>query len=137
VFVRSGRDAGKSGKVKRVMHKQHRLVVTGLNSIKRAVKPTEATVGGIIAVESPIHYSRVSLVDPSDGCVCAILFVLPPLLRLRLLVWFDGPVARVRSRLAVFAATGQAACEVLRSVRGVTQRVRCYAACRVRQRVRC
>jgi ribosomal protein L24 len=71
VVVRSGRDAGKSGKVKRVMHKQHRLVVTGLNSIKRAVKPTEASVGGIIAVESPIHYSRVSLLDPSDGCVDA------------------------------------------------------------------
>lgn len=67
VVIRTGKDAGKSGKVKSVMRKNSRLVVAGLHTVKRAVKATELSAGGIIAFESPIHYSRVALVDPADG----------------------------------------------------------------------
>lgn len=34
---------------------------------KRAIKPTETTAGGIISVESPVHYSNITLLDPTDG----------------------------------------------------------------------
>lgn len=67
VVIRTGKDAGKSGKVKRVFRKTSRVLVAGLHTVKRAVKATELSAGGIIAFESPIHYSRVALVDPADG----------------------------------------------------------------------
>ena len=67
VVIRTGRDAGKSGKVKKVSRKTSRVLIAGLHTVKRAVKATETSAGGIIAFESPIHYSRVALLDPADG----------------------------------------------------------------------
>lgn len=65
----SGRDAGKTGIVRKVDRRRGTLIVGGLHMAKRAIKPTETTAGGIISVESPIHYSNVTLLDPVDGCV--------------------------------------------------------------------
>lgn len=73
----SGRDADKTGIVRKVDRRRGTVIVGGLHMAKRAIKPTETTAGGIISVESPVHYSRVTLLDPVDGYVaprsCALL----------------------------------------------------------------
>ncbi len=65
VYVRSGRDAGKSGRVLRVLRSENRVIVEGCNLVKRAVKVLAGGKGGIIPMPSPIHYSNVNLLDPT------------------------------------------------------------------------
>jgi large subunit ribosomal protein L24 len=67
VFIRSGRDAGKTGKVKKVLRKQNRLIVENCNMVKRHVRVQEGQAGGVVSMESPVHYSNVNLVDPTTG----------------------------------------------------------------------
>jgi large subunit ribosomal protein L24 len=70
VQVMSGKDRGKAGRVLRVDPKKERVVVEGLNMIKRHTKPqqvagaqSEAQMGGVIEREGPIHISNVMLLD--------------------------------------------------------------------------
>lgn len=68
VIVLSGRDKGKRGRVLRVLTKENRVIVDGVNIAKRHVKPTQAEPqGGIQERESSIHISNVSLIDPQSG----------------------------------------------------------------------
>jgi large subunit ribosomal protein L24 len=74
VIVISGKDRGKTGKVLRVDPKRHRVIVEGLNIVKRHQRPQQVrdaqraeTVGGVIEKEGPIHISNVMLVDPKDN----------------------------------------------------------------------
>ncbi|MGA2928166.1 MAG: 50S ribosomal protein L24 [Solirubrobacteraceae bacterium] len=74
VIVVGGKDRGKRGKVLRVERKQDRVVVEGVNVVKRHQRPRQVTgaqraeqVGGVIEKEGPIHVSNVMLVDPRDG----------------------------------------------------------------------
>jgi large subunit ribosomal protein L24 len=63
VLVISGKDAGKQGKVLAVEPKKSRIVVEGVNVVKRHARPTRAMPqGGIIEKEAPIHSSNVMLV---------------------------------------------------------------------------
>jgi large subunit ribosomal protein L24 len=71
VQVISGKDRGKSGRVLRVEPKRERLVVEGLNMVKRHTRPqqvagaqSQAALGGVIEREGPIHVSNVMLLDP-------------------------------------------------------------------------
>jgi len=71
VKVISGKDRGKSGRVLRVEPKKERLVVEGLNMVKRHTRPqqvagaqSQAQLGGVIEREGPIHVSNVMLLDP-------------------------------------------------------------------------
>jgi len=66
VAVLSGKEKGAQGIVREVIRdkKFPRVVVEGLNKTTRHVKNTGRPEGGIISVESPIHYSNVALVDP-------------------------------------------------------------------------
>jgi len=62
VKVIAGADKGKTGKVTKIMTKEMRVVVEGINLRKRHVKPTQKNPqGGIVAKEAPIHYSNVQL----------------------------------------------------------------------------
>lgn len=62
VMVLSGKDKGKSGKVLEVMPKKERVIVEGVNLLKRHTKPNPKNQqGGIIARESPVHISKVNL----------------------------------------------------------------------------
>ena len=62
VIVIAGKDRGKKGKVRRVMRKQHRVVVDGLNMIKRHSRASRGTrQAGIIELEGPIAVSNVQL----------------------------------------------------------------------------
>lgn len=67
VVVISGAHKGKTGKVKRVLRAEQRVVVEGVNVIKRHMKPTPNRAGGIVQKEAPVHASNVALVDPETG----------------------------------------------------------------------
>ncbi|MBP8626407.1 MAG: 50S ribosomal protein L24 [Syntrophorhabdaceae bacterium] len=61
VMVTTGKDKGKTGKVLRIITKKDRLVVEKVNMIKRHVKASQKTKGGIMERESPIHISNVMI----------------------------------------------------------------------------
>jgi large subunit ribosomal protein L24 len=70
VQVISGKDRGKSGRVLRVEPKKERVVVEGLNMVKRHTRPqqvagaqSQAALGGVIEREGSIHISNVMLLD--------------------------------------------------------------------------
>ena len=64
VVVMTGRDRGKQGEVLRVLRAEDRLVVQGVNMVKRHQRPAAGHPGGIIDKEAPIHISNVAHVDP-------------------------------------------------------------------------
>ena len=66
VVVLAGRDKGKNGEVIRVMPKESRALVRGVNLVKRHQKQTQNQEGGIISKESPIHLSNIAYVG-KDG----------------------------------------------------------------------
>ncbi|MGH7554752.1 MAG: 50S ribosomal protein L24 [Longimicrobiales bacterium] len=68
VKVIRGNHAGSEGTVLRVLMKERRIVVEGVNQRKKHARPTQANPeGGIITFEAPIHISNVMLVDPKTG----------------------------------------------------------------------
>ena len=67
VRVISGEFRGKEGKVLRVLPKKGRVVVEGINVVKRHKRATQAAEGGIIQFPAPIHASNVMLLDPKSG----------------------------------------------------------------------
>ncbi len=68
VYVLSGKDRAKTGKVLEVYPKTNRVLVEGVNMVTRHVKPRRmGEVGGRIEEEAPIHASNVMLVDPKTG----------------------------------------------------------------------
>ncbi len=73
VMVIGGKDRGKTGKVLRVDPKRQRVIVEGLNMVKRHQRPQQVpgaqraeTVGGVVEREGPIHISNVMLMDPKE-----------------------------------------------------------------------
>ena len=68
VVVISGKEKGKKGRVKAVLHDEGRVLVEGLNLIKRHTRPTPRNPsGGIIEKEAPMHASKVMPLDPKTG----------------------------------------------------------------------
>lgn len=68
VIVLAGRDKGRQGEVLRVIPAESRVVVQGVQMVRRHQKPNVANPqGGIVSKEAPIHVSNVSLLDPKDG----------------------------------------------------------------------
>ena len=68
VQVLAGKDKGKSGKVKSINFKTNRVLVEGVNVVKKAMKPNQANQqGGIVDLEKAIHISNVALLDPKSG----------------------------------------------------------------------
>ena len=66
VKVIAGRSKGRIGDVLRVLAAEQRVVVSGVNVIKRHTKPSRAESGGIIEREAAIHISNVALMDPKE-----------------------------------------------------------------------
>ena len=64
VIVLTGREKGKTGEVVRVLRKEDRVLVQGVNLIKRHTRPSQVSAGGIIEKEAPLHISNVAHVDP-------------------------------------------------------------------------
>jgi large subunit ribosomal protein L24 len=68
VVVISGKDKGKQGKVARLLPDLDRVVVEGVNLVKRHTRPTPRNPsGGIIEREQPIHACKVMPIDPKTG----------------------------------------------------------------------
>ena len=68
VIVLTGRDKGKKGKVQKVLVKEERAIVEGINMVSKSQKPSAKNPqGGIVKQEAPIHISNVSLIDPKSG----------------------------------------------------------------------
>ena len=66
VAVLAGRDKGKRGEILRVIPKEDRVVVQGVNMVKRHRKPSQMSPGGIDEFEAPIHVSNVAHIDPES-----------------------------------------------------------------------
>ena len=67
VVAITGKDKGKTGEVLRVLRKDDRVLVQGLNMVKRHQRPTQASPGGIMEKEASVHISNVALVDPKSS----------------------------------------------------------------------
>ena len=68
VVVITGKDKGKQGKVLELVTDKNRVLVEGVNRVKRHTKPSQKNPqGGIIEKEIPIHASNVMLVDPKTN----------------------------------------------------------------------
>jgi large subunit ribosomal protein L24 len=63
VLVLSGDDKNKTGVIKEVIREKYRAIVTGVNMVKRHVKPTAERTGGVEQREASIHISNLMLVD--------------------------------------------------------------------------
>lgn len=67
VVVIAGREKGKKGKIVKIITRESRVVVGGVNMVKRHTKPSRTGGGGIVEKEAPMHVSNVQLVDPKTG----------------------------------------------------------------------
>lgn len=68
VYVRSGDDKGKKGRVIEVIPSKLRAMVEGVNIVSRHTRPSSKnTQGGIVKKEAPVHVSKLMLLDPKDG----------------------------------------------------------------------
>ena len=64
VVVIAGSDKGKIGKIVRTLRDENRVVVEGVNIVKKHQKATGQETGGIVEMAAPIHASNVMIVDP-------------------------------------------------------------------------
>jgi large subunit ribosomal protein L24 len=69
VLVTTGKDRGKKGRVIRIVAEKNRLIVEGVNLIKRHTRPNPAKniKGGVVQREAALHASNVQLVCPECG----------------------------------------------------------------------
>jgi large subunit ribosomal protein L24 len=67
VVVITGKDKGKTGEVIKVHPKESRVIVQGVNVVKRHTRPQMGNPGGIVEKEAPLHISNVAHIDPKDG----------------------------------------------------------------------
>lgn len=67
VVVLAGKDKGRTGEVLKVMPKDDKAVVRGINVVRRHQRQTQNQEGGIISIDAPIHLSNLALADPKDG----------------------------------------------------------------------
>jgi large subunit ribosomal protein L24 len=67
VVVIAGRDKGRSGEVIEMRRDDGRVLVRGVNMVKRHQRQTAQQEGGIISKEAAVHLSNVALADPKDG----------------------------------------------------------------------
>ena len=68
VYVLSGEDRGKTGRVLSVQPAKYRAIVEGVNFVTKATKPSaQHPQGGLVKMEAPIHLSNLALVDPKRG----------------------------------------------------------------------
>lgn len=67
VVVTTGRDKGKKGEVLAVLRDEDRVLVQGVNVVKKHQRPSQVSAGGIVEKEAAIHISNVAHVDPKSG----------------------------------------------------------------------
>lgn len=89
VRVISGNHKGKEGKILKVFREKKRIIVEGVNIIKRHTRPNQKNPqGGISQKEAPIHISNVMLIDPKANDISRI--------GMQIIVGEDGKKKRMR-----------------------------------------
>ena len=100
VIVTTVKDKGKTGEVLNVMVDDQRVLVKGMNVVKKHIKPSQISAGGIESVERPIHISNVAHIDPKSGKATRVGFSVDK----------DGTKQRVAKKSGqVISATSSAA----------------------------
>lgn len=66
VVVIAGSSKGKEGKITKTLRNENRVIVEGVNIVKKHKKGNGQETGGILEVEAPIHASNVMLIDPKS-----------------------------------------------------------------------
>ncbi|MBP9827182.1 50S ribosomal protein L24 [Candidatus Saccharibacteria bacterium] len=75
VMVLSGRDKGKTGEVIAVLPKDNKVVVEGINIVKRHTKPTTQNPrGGIVELTRPLEVSKLAVLDPKSGKIARVAY---------------------------------------------------------------
>ena len=68
VIIKAGKDKGKKGKIARVLPGANKVVVEGINIVKKSQRPKRSNEKGqMIDVAMPLHASNVMVVDPKTG----------------------------------------------------------------------
>ena len=68
VYVNTGVDKGKQGRVLQVLVEKQRAIVEGVNMVSKSTKPNaKSPQGGIIKKEAPVHISNLNVLDPESG----------------------------------------------------------------------
>lgn len=68
VFVNAGEDKGNTGRVLKVLVKESRAIVEGINMVSKNTKPNaKSPQGGIVKKEASIHISNLNVLDPKTG----------------------------------------------------------------------
>lgn len=74
VVVLTGREKGKTGTITRVLPKEDRVFIEGVNLVKRHLAPRPGNPGGVTEKEAPLHVSNVAIADPKDGTATRVGF---------------------------------------------------------------
>jgi large subunit ribosomal protein L24 len=67
VVVIAGKEKGKKGVISKVITSESRVLVAGVNMVKRHTKASQTSAGGIVEKEAPLHVSNISLIDAKSG----------------------------------------------------------------------
>ena len=67
VVVIAGKDKGKEGKITKTLRSENKIVIEGVNVVKKHVKGNGQTAGSIVEIEAPINASNAMIVDPKTG----------------------------------------------------------------------
>lgn len=74
VIVTVGKDKGRQGKVLKILTKENRAIVSGINMVTKHVKPSQKNEGGIMQKEASIHISNVAYFDTRSNSKSKISF---------------------------------------------------------------
>ncbi|ABV76583.1 50S ribosomal protein L24 [Rickettsia rickettsii] len=74
VVVITGKHKGKKGKILKVFPEDSKVIVSGVNVVKKHTKPNQMSEGGIITKELPIHISNIAHIDPKTGNPTKVAF---------------------------------------------------------------
>ena len=67
VVVIAGKDKGKEGKITKTLKDENKVIVSGINIVKKHIKPNGNGAGSITEMEAPIHASNVMILDPKTN----------------------------------------------------------------------
>lgn len=67
VVVIAGKDKGKEGKITKTLKAENKVIVEGVNVVKKHIKPNGNGAGSIMEMEAPIHASNVMILDPKTN----------------------------------------------------------------------
>ena len=76
VLIKKGKDVGKSGKVEKVLPASNKIIVAGINILKKNIRPSKKyPQGGIIDINAPISVSNVQLICPQCNKASKVMYV--------------------------------------------------------------